>query len=75
MLIYKDRKLNVENSLIQEYNDVRGRALDERDINIYVHAAYSEESDDPQEYIKSISDDELSETIAEMIKSDIFVHS
>ncbi len=76
MLIYKGRTLNVDDSLIKEYRDTRGRELNQRDLDLYVHASYIKKVPDPEEYVKTnVSDEELADIFTHKIKTDIYLHS
>ena len=75
MLIYKGRDLNLDQALIDKYKGVRGRDLNSRDIDIYLHAAYNRDSSDPINYALTLPQEELMTTLNNMIKTDIYLHS
>ncbi len=75
MFSYKDRELNIDQTLIDKYKEVRGRDLNCRDIGIYLHAAYIRDSSDPVSYAFSLTEEELNDTLTDMIKKDIYIHS
>ncbi len=75
MFSYKGRELNMDQTLIDRYKEVRGRDLNSRDISIYLHAAYIRDSSDPVSYAFSLPEDELIATLTDMIENDIYMHS
>ncbi len=75
MFTYKGRELNIDQTLIDRYKEVRGRDLNSRDIDIYLHAAYIRDSSDPVSYAFTLPQEELMTVINDMIKTDIYLHS
>ena len=75
MISYKGRELNIDQALVDRYKEVRGRDLNSRDIDIYIHAAYNRDSADPVSYAFTFPQEELMTVLNDMIKTDIYMHS
>lgn len=71
MFIYKDRKLDIEGTLVSEYEAVKNRALSEKDIDNFLRIAYMWKSSRPEEYICTQTDEEISNTLSRILKAEV----
>ncbi len=71
MFIYKDRKLDIEGTLVSEYEAVKNRALSEKDIDNFLRIADMWKSARPEEDICTQTDEEISNTLSRILKAEI----
>ena len=71
MLKYKDKNLDIDDSLISEYKRLKGRDITEKDIDNLFRIAYMWKSSHPDTYVCCQTEEELSKTLTRIIQTDI----
>lgn len=71
MLKYKDKNLNIDDSLISKYERLKGRSITEKDIDNLFRIAYMWKSAHPDTYVCCQTEEELSKTLTKIIQTDI----